>query len=273
MLPVVGGTSCTCKNKKLTWNADTQVCECADPTTQIFVAAPVANCITCDATVNAEGIDAENAGKCACPIGTFIDGRCSCGKTSAFLIDDTGAIAGCANCKDSAKYLKNRKNEKECNCVSSALKWDGIKGVCACPDSKVPYGKTSSLKCATCKGANVVGPFDPILEPDADVSKCACPTADFTYSITNAGVPSCTCTAKNSIVTFAQECLVCPAVVADGGLGVILTAHECKCTNSFFWSYIGGACKKCSEDPSAKISGGNNVACACLTGFVWDVVT
>jgi hypothetical protein len=58
MLPVVGGTSCTCKNKKLTWSADTQTCACPDPTTQIFVKAPTANCITCDATVNADGIDA-----------------------------------------------------------------------------------------------------------------------------------------------------------------------------------------------------------------------
>jgi len=153
------------------------------------------------------------------------------------------------------------------------LKWDGIKGVCACPDSKVPYGKTSSLKCATCKGANVVGPVDLVADPEADVSKCACPTADFTYSISTKGVPSCTCTAKNSIVTFAQECLVCPAVVAEGGLGVIFAAHECKCTNSFFWSYTDSACKKCSEDPSAKISGGNNVACVCNAGSVWDVIT
>jgi hypothetical protein len=58
MLPVIGGTSCTCKNKKLTWNAETQVCACPDPATQVFVSSPVANCITCDATVNAEGVDA-----------------------------------------------------------------------------------------------------------------------------------------------------------------------------------------------------------------------
>ena len=145
------------------------------------------------------------------------------------------------------------------------MKWDGIKGACACPDSKVPYGNVRSLKCATCKGANVVGPVDLEEDPEADISKCACPTEDFTYSISTKGVPSCKCTANNSIVTFDQECLICPSVVADGGLGVIFTPHECKCTNTFFWSYADGACKKCS-DANAKTSNGNNVACVCNAG-------
>jgi len=143
-------------------------------------------------------------------------------------------------------------------------------GICSCPDSKVPYGNARSLKCATCKGANVVGPFN-LEDTDPDPSKCKCPTADFTFSISTKGVPSCTCNEKNSIVTFAQECLVCTA--ADGGLGAIFTAHECKCTNSFFWSYELGACKKCSDDADAKITGGNNVACVCNTDKVWDVIT
>lgn len=267
-LPVVNGNSCSCKNKKLTWDAATQTCACPDPATQVFVASPSANCITCDATINSEGIDTDNPGKCKCLTGlSFIDGKCSCGKTSAFITDDAGAIT-CINCNNSASFLKNRKNEKECNCVSSSLKWDATKGVCTCPDSKVPYGKASSLKCATCKGPNVVGT---LLE--SDPSKCTCPTELFTYSISTAGVPSCTCIAKNSIVTFAQECLVCPAVVAEGGLGVIATAHECKCTNTFYWSWGENICKKCSEDLNAKTTGGNNVACVCKTGFVWDVVT
>jgi len=53
MLPVIKGTSCTCKNKKLTWVAENQACVCPSPDIQVFVSAPTANCITCDATVNA----------------------------------------------------------------------------------------------------------------------------------------------------------------------------------------------------------------------------
>ena len=267
-LPVVGGNSCTCTNKKLTWDATTQKCACTDPTTQVFVSAPSASCITCDATINADGIDADNANKCKCLTGlTFADGKCSCGKTSAFIKDATDVIT-CINCNNAASYLKNRKSDTECNCVSPALKWDATKGVCSCPDSKVPYGKTSSLKCTTCSGPNVVGT---LLETDP--SKCTCPTELFTYSISNAGVPSCTCTDKNSIVSFAQECVTCAAAVAAGGIGSPLTGHECKCAITFFWSWTDNACKKCADDLNAKTTGGNNVACVCKTGFVWDVIT
>lgn len=272
MLPVKG-TGCTCKNKILTWNAESQACTCPTPDTQIFVVSPKASCITCDESVNAEEVDPDDPKKCLCAEKLlFIDGRCSCGKTSAITKDIDGVILGCVNCNNSAKYLKNRKNETTCNCISAALKWDGVNGVCACPDSKVPYGKAASLKCVTCKGANIVGPFNLEDDPEADISKCECPSELFTFSISTKGVPSCTCTEKNSIVTFTQECLQCP-VIANGGLGAIFAAHECKCANTFFWSYVSGECKKCSEVDQAKISGGNNLVCACETGLIWDVIT
>jgi hypothetical protein len=224
--------------------------------------------VTCNATINSTGIDDASPGKCACesPM-TFIDGKCSCGKTSVY-VGEAGAFV-CVNCINATIYLKNKKNDSECNCVSTALKWNTTLGICNCPDNKVPYGKAPGVKCAVCKGANIV--TNTLNETDANI--CNCPSTSFAFSITSAGVPSCDCIEKNSIVTLAQECLVCPSVIAEGGLGVVLAAHECKCTNTFIWKWADNACAKCSADDNAKPSGGNGVACVCKDTFIWDVVT
>lgn len=148
------------------------------------------------------------------------------------------------------------------------MKWNATLGICNCTDNKVPYGKGAAIKCAACKGGNIIGTLNEI-----DVNKCACPSTDFNFTISAAGVPSCICGLKNSIVTLAQECKECTAVIAEGGTGILATAHECKCAPTFYWAWKTNECLKCSADANAKTTGGNNVACVCVTGYVWDVIT
>lgn len=110
---------------------------------------------------------------------------------------------------------------------------------------------------------------------ETNSSLCACASETLIYSISTAGVPSCLCPVNN-IVDFEQACIACPSVIADGGLGVVLTAHECKCATTFFWSSTDSACKRCSGDANAQATGGNNIACLCKTGdirYVWDIIT
>jgi hypothetical protein len=270
-LPVVNG-GCSCKNKLLTWSSTNQVCSC--PESQVYVTSPKATCIACDEKFNGttltDAVDTEKANSCKCVDGlTFIDGKCQCSKTAAYAI--IADVITCIECNNASIYTKSRKNASECLCIASTLKWNTTTGICSCPYPQVPYGSKTKVKCAVCIGANVVnGTLN-----ETNSSLCACASETLTFSISATGVPSCLCGANN-IVAFDQTCLACPAVIAEGGVGLVLTPHECKCAPTYFWSTSDSSCKKCSSDANSKATGGNNMACVCSTDptkYVWDVLT
>ena len=236
--------------------------------------SPKAACIACDETFNgtalSTGVDVDKANSCLCLDGLkFIDGKCQCSKTAAYTV--VADVVTCIECNNASIYTKSRKNASECICVTSTLKWNTTTGICECPYPQVPYGSKTKVKCSVCVGANVVkGTLN-----ETNSSLCACASDSLSYKISAAGVPSCTCDANN-IVAFDQTCLPCPASIAEGGLGAVLTAHECKCATTYFWNSADSTCKKCADDPNAKVTGGNAIACVCNTvdtKYVWDVLT
>ena len=137
---------------------------------QVFVSSPSAACVNCDAKINADGIDNANFNQCQClPNLIFQNGFCDCGKTQAYIVDDNGDFV-CINCNSTENYMKNRKSPSECNCVSTNLNWDSTTGACLCPDNKVPFGKGSTTKCASCLGKYITANT----ASESNANKCKC---------------------------------------------------------------------------------------------------
>lgn len=225
----------------------------------VYVGKPLFKCVTCDDAINSNGKTSATATVCTCvdPDLSFVNGVCDCGKDSAMITQGL-SNKQCVNCKDSASYLKSKKNSTECNCVSTALVWDNVDGYCKCPDaSLVMVGSSSSIKCKSC-----VGDYILTTEPPVDLITCACILDDHVFSSAK-GVLSCWCPLKNSITTYEPKCFQC--------IDKTLTSYECACPKTAFWDTINNQCVTCTDIVGAVAN--NGVSCKCSDKTkIWDVV-
>ena len=97
MIPPAEEETLTCKSTALVWDAS-GICACPDPKIEVYVST-TKKCLNCTSILST-GIDKENPGNCLCLAGlTYADGKCDCGKTSAYIVNTDGYT--CIVCNNS----------------------------------------------------------------------------------------------------------------------------------------------------------------------------
>jgi hypothetical protein len=228
----------------------------------MIVSGNTASCFTC-ANALTNTLAKATTTTCSCVSNTMTWNPtkvlCDCGTTANTIISGSGtANAKCATCTPSTYMVGASADLKSCVCIGK-LTWTSGTSTCGCtsPTTTIIVGTAYSTQCVTCSSIQFAGTV-------ATLTTCNCIGVGMTFS---SALGSCSCPANN-IILPNLNCAACP----DGATPY--TPYECLCAPGYVWIPAKG-CIQCGSSTltNSLPNGGTNFACACSSGFTWDVMT
>lgn len=300
---VVNGNSCKCIGGYV-WSTTLGYCVC-DYQQNYFPIGSV--CYDCASVPSSTG-SATKSG-CGCSSGlswNIAQGKCGVCDMSVSITNAAGQCITCASIANSAGYPVSQ-SACACNtnyawtvtngvgsCISKSqcsngLVWNSAAGICDCGTSSAMVTVGSSYVCVVCNSAVYsTGKSTPStcvcaypLAWNSTAKSCTCgpnlvlQVSGSSYTcvtkvVTNVTTTPVTCSA-GSIILPENKCLVCP-------LNSGISKYTCACSNLMspwsIWDDIKRTCVTCGTTavPNS-IPGYYGVACRCVGGYAWDVMT
>jgi len=309
-LSKASATSCNCISALFTWKSNIG-CVCLNTNAVIVGTGSTATCVVCNSSIYSSGINSTTVCNCLGSL-TWQNGSCGCGTTSVIsfsgntysclacnssifatsklnatyckcastvlvwkpltytcdcvdnvnsVIFVSGTTYKCVVC-NSTVFASNRLTFTSCNCLNSAsTTWNKTSGKCDCNSTAALYSSTTTPLCFNC---------DSSIYSTAKSSSTACTCASTAFTWTG---KTCGC-AVNKIILSNLTCLACTS-------NAIFSNFTCQCASSnttmnSFWNDITKTCGVCGSTSYLKsVTSTSNyvVACKCLTGYIWDVMT